>query len=374
MIQKLSITVLTLGLMMPASAMAPGEPPAQINPHTEGFFYSAGRSYLGVDVRDITSERVGALKLKEERGVEITTVDQDAPAGKAGLKEHDVIVEFNGAKVESEEQFRRMIRETPPGRNVTLGISRDGAPMNIQVQIGDRAKIASNVFKIDGNGWKLITPQPPDTPEFNIPFDIQMPSYTPSLGVQVDNVGQQLGEYFGVKNGEGLLVKSVEKGSAAEKAGMKAGDVITRADNEKITDRADLRRAIRAHRSGGKMTISILRDRHEQNLIIDLPAGKSRDSSGIQIMVPDDDTVVDLDSVLENVEPAVDKALEIVPKVLDETLTQVRPEMIKAQRALTRLQPGLQQTMRKLQLQMERLQKEFQKNQKVWFMESDDMI
>ncbi|HEY6347924.1 MAG TPA: PDZ domain-containing protein [Candidatus Angelobacter sp.] len=373
MIQKLSITVLTLGLMMPASAMAPGEPPAQINPHTEGFFYSAGRSYLGVDVRDITSERVSALKLKEERGVEVTTVDQDAPAGKAGLKEHDVIVEFNGAKVESEEQFRRMIRETPPGRNVTLGISRDGAPMNIQVQIGDRAKITSNVFKIDGNGWKLIAPQPPDTPEFNIPFDIQVPTYTPSLGVQVDNVGQQLGEYFGVKNGEGLLVKSVEKGSPAEKAGMKAGDVITRADNEKITDRADLRRAIRTHRSGGKMTISILRDRHEQNLTIDLPARKSRDSSGMQIVVPDEDTVVDLDldSVLENVEPAVDKALEIVPGVLDETLLQVRPEIIKAQRALTHMQPSLQQTMRKLQLQLERSQSEFQKNQNVWFRESD---
>ncbi|HEY6248345.1 MAG TPA: PDZ domain-containing protein, partial [Candidatus Angelobacter sp.] len=201
MTQKLSTTLLMLGLLVPASAMGPGEPPAQINPHSEGFFYSAGRSYLGVDVRDITSDRVSVLKLKEERGVEITTVDQDAPAGKAGLKEHDVILEFNGAKVESEEQFRRMIRETPPGRTVTLGISRDGAPMNIQIQIGDRAKITSNVFKMEGNGWKMIAPQLPDTPEFNIPFDIQVPTYTASLGVQADNVGQQLGDYFGVRNG-----------------------------------------------------------------------------------------------------------------------------------------------------------------------------
>src|SRR5579871_6660397 len=156
MTQKISTTLLMLGLLVPASAMAPGDPPAQINQHPEGFFYSAGRSYLGVDVRDITSERLGALKLKEERGVEITMVDQDAPAGKAGLKEHDVILEFNGTKVESEEQFRRMIRETPPGRNVTLGISRDGVPMNIQAQIGDRGKIANNIFKMEGNGWKMI--------------------------------------------------------------------------------------------------------------------------------------------------------------------------------------------------------------------------
>lgn len=363
---KLSITLMMLALMLPASALAPGEPPVQINPRTEGFFYSGGRSYLGVDVRDITSDRVSSLKLKEERGVEITTVDQDAPAGKAGLKEHDVILEFNGAKVESEEQFRRMIRETPPGRNVTLGISRDGTPMSIQAQIGDRGKIANN--------WKVIIPQPPDAPEFNIPFDIQVPTYTPALGIQVDNLGQQLGEYFGVKNGEGLLVKSVEKGSAAEKGGMKAGDVITRADNEKITDRADLRRAIRAHHSGGKMTVSVIRDRREQNLTIELPARKSQDSSGIQVVVPDEDTVVDLDldSVLDNVGPAVDRALEIVPDVVDESLIKVQPELIKAERALTKIQPGLQQSMRKLQMQLKELQKEFQKNQRLWI--NDNMI
>lgn len=384
MTYKLSIAALMLGLMLPASATAPGEPPAQLNPHSEGFFYSAGRSYLGVDVRDITSDRVSALKLKEERGVEITMVDQDAPAGKAGLKEHDVILEFNGTKVESEEQFRRMIRETPPGRNVTLGISRDGNPVSIQAQIGDRGKIASNVFKMDGNGWKLITPEPPNAPEFNIPFDIQVPTYTAALGIQVESLGQQLGDYFGVKNGEGLLVKSVEKGSAAEKGGMKAGDVITRADNEKVTDRADLRRAVRAHRDGGKMTVTVIRDKREQNLTIDLPSRKSRDSSRLRILVPDEDAVadmdmdfdvdVDVDSVLEKVQPAVNHVLEIMPEVLDESLVRVQPEMMKVQRALTqRLQPGLEKTMRRLQLQLDQLQKQLG-NQKITRFDNDRMF
>src|SRR5215471_2148993 len=299
MIHKLTIGVLMLGLLMPASAVPPGDPP-QMTPRADGLLYSAGRSYLGVDVRDITSDRVSALKLKEERGVEITTVDQDAPAGKAGLKEHDVILEFNGAKVESEEQFRRMIRETPPGRNVTLGISRDGSPMNVNVQIGDRGKLASNVFRIE-RGPMVVAPELPD---FNIPFDIQVSTYTPALGVQVDNLNQQLGEYFGVKNGEGLLVKSVEKGSAAEKAGMKAGDVIIRADNEKVTDRSDLRRILRSHREGGKVTLGIVRDKREQNLTVDLPARKPRDSSSIELEVPE------IDSALEEVEPAIDGVLE----------------------------------------------------------------
>ena len=89
----------------------------------------SGSSYLGVDIADVTTERLSALKLKEEHGAEITMVDQDAPAGKAGLHEHDVILSLNGDAVESAAQLRRMIKETPSGRVVTLGISRDGQPL-----------------------------------------------------------------------------------------------------------------------------------------------------------------------------------------------------------------------------------------------------
>src|ERR1700722_11920252 len=89
-------------------------------------------SYLGVDIDDVSAERLAALKLKEEHGAEVTMVDQDAPAGKAGLHEHDVIVSVNGTAVDSAAQLRRMIKETPPGRVVNLGISRDGQPLNIK--------------------------------------------------------------------------------------------------------------------------------------------------------------------------------------------------------------------------------------------------
>src|ERR1700690_1507055 len=94
-----------------------------------------GTSYLGVDTRDITSDRLGPLQLKEERGVEVTMVDQDAPAGKAGLKEHDVILSINGEPVESVEQLRRIIREVPPGRVVTIGLSRGGQSSTVKAQL-----------------------------------------------------------------------------------------------------------------------------------------------------------------------------------------------------------------------------------------------
>src|SRR5579859_2006658 len=100
-----------------------------------------GGSYLGVDTQDVTSDRVGQLHLKDERGVEVTMVDQDAPACKAGLKEHDVILNVDDQKIESVEQLKRVIREIPPGRNVNIGISRDGQAMNLKAQLAARDKI-----------------------------------------------------------------------------------------------------------------------------------------------------------------------------------------------------------------------------------------
>src|SRR3954467_10408045 len=113
-------------------------------PFSEAFGYSSedsgGGSYLGVDTRDVTSDRLSVLKLKEEHGVEVTLVDQDAPAGKAGVKEHDVILSMNGTPVESGVQLRRMIHETPAGRVVTLGLSRDGQAVTIKVPLADKHK------------------------------------------------------------------------------------------------------------------------------------------------------------------------------------------------------------------------------------------
>src|SRR5438270_10202569 len=143
MTRPFATALLLAGLTLPAISAEETQPEGLSSSPVSGYFYSAGRSYLGVDIEDVTGDRVNALKLKEERGVVITMVDQDAPAGKAGLKEHDVILEFNGTAVESEEQLRRLIRETPPGRTITLGISRDGSPLKINVQLADHSKVVA---------------------------------------------------------------------------------------------------------------------------------------------------------------------------------------------------------------------------------------
>ena len=281
MTHTLTTALLLAGLAIPAVA---AEQPNTLPRQATGYYYAAGRSYLGVDIRDVTTDRVSALKLKEERGVEITMVDGDAPAAKAGLREHDVILEFNGTAVESEEQLRRLIREVAPGRTVALGISRDGNPMKISVQLADHSTVAAQTAP------RIIMPAMPDFPRngMDLPFEVQ--TYFSTLGIQTENLTRQLGEYFGVKNGEGVLIRSVEKGSAGEKSGLKAGDVIIRADNEKLTDRSDLGHILRNHHTGGKMTLVLMRDKHEQTIMVTLPDRGSRDSSMLDSDTPGVDT------------------------------------------------------------------------------------
>jgi len=228
-------------------------------------------SYLGVDIADITRERMNTLKLKEEKGVEVTMVDQDAPAGKAGVKEHDVIVTMNGTSIESGAQLRRMIHETPPGRVVTLGLSRDGQPLSLQVQLADKHKEMSSWLK---PGDIHVNISPIHVPDIDIP-SINMVVVTSSArsGLMVENITPQLGEFFGVKDGNGVLVRSVEKGSRAEKAGFRAGDVIVKINNHAVHDTSDFSHAVKS-RTGNSVSVGVMRDKKEQTLNLALPDKK----------------------------------------------------------------------------------------------------
>jgi S1-C subfamily serine protease len=256
-------------------------------------------SYLGVDIDEVTSDRVSALKLKEERGVEITEVDQDAPAGKAGLKEHDVIVEFNGQRVEGREQFTRFIRETPSGRTITLGILRDGQPMQVKATLADRkdAWAKNNKFTYKYNDRVRVMPALPPMPPMP-DVDVEIPQFeittvvASSTGVSVEPLTSQLAQFFGVRSGSGILVKSVEKGSAAEKAGIKAGDVIVKVDNESIERSSDYRQAIR-HRRTDTVKVTVVRNKTEQTFNMTLPTSR-RDSSRLEEF-PSDDQDLDFD-------------------------------------------------------------------------------
>ncbi|PWT98723.1 MAG: hypothetical protein C5B51_28675 [Terriglobia bacterium] len=225
---------------------------------------SRGTSYLGIGVFDLTPERVKALNLKEERGVEVAHVDEDGPSAKAGMKEGDVVLQYNGETVEGTEQFVRMVRETPVGRQVKLTIWRGGASQTLTVTVGERR---GTVFQTPGGPVRI--PEIPPMPQ--VPFPrFQMAWHDGMLGIEGESLGpqRQLADYFGVQ--DGVLVKQVMRNSAAEKAGIKAGDVITRVDGMKVASTREITSQLRAARSKKNVAIVAMRDRKEMTFTANL--------------------------------------------------------------------------------------------------------
>jgi serine protease Do len=252
---------------MAASLVAPSGS-AQPRPRdVQTYTFATGGSYLGVGAMDVTPERAKALNLKEERGVEVSRVDPEGPAGKAGMKEGDVVLEFAGQPVQSFNQFLRMVQETPVGRQVKIVVWRSGAPQTLTVTVGER-KTPPVVIGPE-SGWNFNMPAMPIMPEMP---NMEMPRFgslqSGMLGIMGEPLGQedQLAEFFGVH--EGVLVRSVRKGSTAEKAGIKAGDVITKVDDTAVATSAEITRALRNAHAKKTVTVIVVRSKKEMPLTV----------------------------------------------------------------------------------------------------------
>jgi len=269
-------------------------------PEAAGLYFVAGaagagaparaQGYLGVDVRDVSDDQVAVLKLrpksKDDRGAEIILVDHDAPAGKVGLREHDVVLRMNGQAIEGEEQLRRLLRESLPGKTIVLLISRDGQQMSVTAQMANREEVERKAWEQHltvpepqdpaAAGDFEGTPPAPGSPVHGNSFIgtiLMTPSYT---GVMLEPMSMQLAQFFGVTTGGGLLVRSVAANSPAEQAGIHAGDVVVRADSKQVASTADWAKAIK-NSHGQPMSVTVLRDKKEQTLTLK-PDPKKRSS------------------------------------------------------------------------------------------------
>jgi S1-C subfamily serine protease len=224
-----------------------------------------GVAWLGIRMEEVNAEKVKELKLPAERGALVTQVSEDSPAAKAGLKVNDVITEFDGQRVESTVALQRMVHEVPAGRTVSITVWRDGSAQTLRAELSARRALArsegrNRVFITGPNDWDInvevpeipeIPPMPPMPPMPSLPA-IQIGPMTgfrafgaPMLGIDAEDLSGQLGDYFGAPDGEGVLVREVMPGTPAEKAGLKAGDVILRVDSERVRNADDLRSALR---------------------------------------------------------------------------------------------------------------------------------
>ena len=205
--------------------------------------------WLGAAIEDVSADKAKELKLPAVRGVLIHTVDPNGPAEKAGLKAGDVITDFNGQQLQGTAQFRRMVRETPPGRNVQIIYWRDGKSQTMSVELASRRPSRSRIA--DGMPAMPMIPR-------GLPGNFMVPR-TPVLGIAAMDVSGQLGAYFSVPDGEGVLVTDVRENSPAAKGGLKAGDVITEVNAKRVHDLGELRAQLGENRDAKSVSLTVIR-------------------------------------------------------------------------------------------------------------------
>jgi serine protease Do len=240
-----------------------------------------GASWLGVESQEISSEKAKELKLPAERGVLLERIVPDSPAAKAGLKDNDVITEINGQRVEGEAQFRRMIHEIPAGRSAQFAVWRDGRAQTISVTLGKSEERGNMWFKTAPRAFSMQLPRVeipemvPDMPGMDWSGGV-LAGARPRLGIDAEDLSGQFGAYFGAPDGEGVLVRAVNAGSPAEKAGVKSGDVITSLNGERIRSLGDLREKLAGKREEKTVKLSVLRNKSEVSITVELPPPPSK--------------------------------------------------------------------------------------------------
>jgi S1-C subfamily serine protease len=249
------------------------------------------QGYLGIETRDVSEDQLGVLRLKDARGAEITNLDHDGPACKAGMRMHDVILQMNGQVVENEDHLRRMLKDMPVGRSVSFVVSRDGQTQTLAMQTADRKTVGLQAWEqhytvpapggpsgvvrgntfFDSKTTNAIAAPKEHRDLLGTETIILSSSFT---GAKLEVMGPQLAEFFGAAGGAGLLVRSVDTNSPADDAGMKAGDVVVKINSISVANGTDWTKTV--HDNKGKpVPVVVLRDKREQTLTL-TPDGKKR--------------------------------------------------------------------------------------------------
>lgn len=276
MLRKIFTFVLAAAATCGISAFAQQPAPAEKEaPQTLEFSFAGGGSYLGVYAKNVSSENMAQFGLSRVQGVAIEKIVEGSPAEKAGLMNGDVIVSFNGEKITSVRKLTRLVREVAPEHTVRIEVLRNGDQRTFDVTLAKRPMPAFSEGQFTFEGARPF-PQLPALPE--APNVAVVPPESPEvlvwamgsrrqLGVSVTALTKQLGEYFGVADGEGVLITRVREDSPAAQAGLRAGDVIVEIDGEKIGRSSDLVRRLNKAQEGA-VNLTIVRDRNRQTLSV----------------------------------------------------------------------------------------------------------
>ncbi|HSB12221.1 MAG TPA: PDZ domain-containing protein [Blastocatellia bacterium] len=249
--------------------------------------------YLGVYLEEVTSERSKELGLKEERGAVVMKVVSGSPAEKAGLKENDVVVSFNGRRVDSVRELQRLLNETPADRTIQIEVIRGGSKQTLAATLTKRSLQSYRILGPDFDG-KFMEQNQEAMKKFEQSLKESQEALKGSreklgalsrdfgdftfvnpgefsffggrrFGINAESLTDQLAEFFGVKDSKGVLVVSVEENSVAAKAGIKAGDVIIAVGDEKVDSVRSFIKAL-SGKDEGTFPVKIVRNRVEQTV------------------------------------------------------------------------------------------------------------
>jgi len=231
--------------------------------------FLGGGAYMRDATEDITKENMARYGMREVRGVGVTEVMKDSPAEKAGLQKGDVIVRFDGESVTSVRKLSRLVSESSADQAVRLTVSRGGAEQELTATLSKhdlgplwRARTGDQVWSLGKAFPKIEMDKLGDFGEGNFVFAFG----NRRIGVSTQTLTKQLADYFGVKDG-GVLVTSVSENSPAAKAGLKAGDVITAIDGEKVSSPGDIARVV-SKKDTGDVSLTIVRDHNTRTVTL----------------------------------------------------------------------------------------------------------
>ena len=208
---------------------------------------SVSRGFLGLVPQDITPDLRKALELSMKEGVLISSIQRGTPADKAGLRRYDVILEFGGKKVESEDQFRRLIAEAAPGTRVHMKVLREDRMLGMEVELGARNGVVKSEL-------------PPIDEEKRLG----------KMGLEVGDLEAAQRKLIGEESG-GVLVLKVQPGSSADTAGLMKGDIILEINKKQVTDAESFRKQLDGAKTGQILLLYVFHSHRFTLLSLSVP-------------------------------------------------------------------------------------------------------
>ncbi|HEX9658163.1 MAG TPA: PDZ domain-containing protein [Bacteroidota bacterium] len=312
---------------------------------------SDGKGWLGVSIQDMTESLAKSMDVQTKEGALVNDVVDESPAEKAGLEDEDIIVEFDGAAIASANDLIKAVRKTKPGTKVNVTVMRDKKKVMASATIDKAPKERSFAYSFS----HPRAPRPPREPR--PPRAFVWRNGSGSHGLVLEELNEQLAEYFEAPNKRGVLVEEVKKESAAEKAGFRAGDVIIKAGTQSVEDVHDVTSELSEHKKGEKVDFEVVRkgsrktlslevQSTEHSFLFDSPHGMHWESGD-----GDDDEEFflndDLDEMkieLENIKPELERIkpeLEKIKPELDRMRIEIKEKVNDALKRAFEMRKGI---------------------------------